>query len=266
MAPPDYNESIPKTKLNMKRTFSFLTALLAIVSMMLCCNNCSKDDSGGNDTGKAYLRLNFNEKMVSNSSGSLEVFVSSNAAWTAEPRSKWLSVDRTSGKGDLSVRISYEKNDTEKRTGIVRFTAEGVNPVEVTITQSALTFTNPITLGGNIATMPDPYIVRDGEYYYTCKASGNGIAISRSTRLTVINSTSGLPSCSTSATAGTYTTPQDAADRTESPATARSAAAYSARRPTTRWANGKTWACSTPETTTSPASNPRWKTRNTPST
>ena len=69
MAPPDYNESIPKTKLNMKRTFSFLTALLAIVSMMLCCNNCSKDDSGDNDTGKAYLRLNFNEKMVSNSSG-----------------------------------------------------------------------------------------------------------------------------------------------------------------------------------------------------
>ena len=53
MAPPDYNESIPKTKLNMKRTFSFLTALLAIVSMMLCCNNCSKDDSGDNDTGKA---------------------------------------------------------------------------------------------------------------------------------------------------------------------------------------------------------------------
>ena len=86
------------------------------------------------------------------------MFVSSNAAWTAEPRSKWLSVDRTSGKGDLSVRISYEKNDTEKRTGIVRFTAEGVNPVEVTVTQSALTFTNPITLGGNIATMPDPYI------------------------------------------------------------------------------------------------------------
>ena len=169
MAPPDYNESIPKTKLNMKRTFSFLTALLAIVSMMLCCNNCSKDDSGDNDTGKAYLRLNFNEKMVSNSSGSLEVFVSSNAAWTAEPRSKWLSVDRTSGKGDLSVRISYEKNDTEKRTGIVRFTAEGVNPVEVTVTQSALTFTNPITLGGNIATMPDPYIVWDGEYYYTAR-------------------------------------------------------------------------------------------------
>ncbi len=37
--------------------------------------------------------------------------------------------------------------------------------------------------------MPDPYIVKDGEYYYTCKASGNGIAISRSSRLTAVNST-----------------------------------------------------------------------------
>ena len=112
--------------------------------------------------------------------------------------------------------------------------ADGVNPVEIIITQSALTFTNPITIGGNIATMPDPYIVKDGDYYYTCKASGNGIAISRSMRLTVVNATtkkwslptkaprnrgtsptSGLPSCSTSATAGTSTTPPDAADRTE---------------------------------------------------
>ena len=173
----------------MKRTFFFLTALLAIVSTMLCCSNCSKDDSGGGNSGKPYLRLNFNEKMVANKAGSLEVFVSSNAEWVAEPRSKWLSVDRSSGKGDLSVRISFEENDTEKRIGTVRFTADGVNPVEILITQSALTFTNPVTLGGNISTMPDPYIVKDGEYYYTCKASGNGIAISRSTRLTVINST-----------------------------------------------------------------------------
>ena len=213
----------------MKRILSFLTASLAIVTMMLCCSHCSKDDSGSGNSGKPYIRLNFSEKMVSNSAGSLEVFVSSNTEWISEPRSKWLSVDRSGGKGDLTVRISFEENGTEKRTGIVRFTADGVNPVEIIITQSALTFTNPITIGGNIATMPDPYIVKDGDYYYTCKASGNGIAISRSMRLTVVNGafptkaprnlgtspTSGLPSCSTSATAGTSTTPPDAADRTE---------------------------------------------------
>ena len=173
----------------MKRILSFLTASLAIVTMMLCCSHCSKDDSGSGNSGKPYIRLNFSEKMVSNSAGSLEVFVSSNTEWTSEPRSKWLSVDRSGGKGDLAVRISFEENGTEKRTGIVRFTADGVNPVEIIITQSALTFTNPITIGGNIATMPDPYIVKDGDYYYTCKASGNGIAISRSMRLTVVNAT-----------------------------------------------------------------------------
>ena len=173
----------------MKRILSFLTASLAIVTMMLCCSHCSKDDSGSGNSGKPYIRLNFSEKMVSNSAGSLEVFVSSNTEWTSEPRSKWLSVDRSGGKGDLAVRISFEENGTEKRTGIVRFTADGVNPVEIIITQSALTFTNPITIGGNIATMPDPSIVKDGDYYYTCKASGNGIAISRSMRLTVVNAT-----------------------------------------------------------------------------
>ena len=173
----------------MKRILSFLTASLAIVTMMLCCSHCSKDDSGSGNSGKPYIRLNFSEKMVSNSAGSLEVFVSSNTEWISEPRSKWLSVDRSGGKGDLAVRISFEENGTEKRTGIVRFTADGVNPVEIIITQSALTFTNPITIGGNIATMPDPYIVKDGDYYYTCKASGNGIAISRSMRLTVVNAT-----------------------------------------------------------------------------
>ena len=155
----------------MKRILSFLTASLAIVTMMLCCSHCSKDDSGSGNSGKPYIRLNFSEKMVSNSAGSLEVFVSSNTEWTSEPRSKWLSVDRSGGKGDLAVRISFEENGTEKRTGIVRFTADGVNPVEI------------------IATMPDPYIVKDGDYYYTCKASGNGIAISRSMRLTVVNAT-----------------------------------------------------------------------------
>ena len=149
--------------MNMKRILSFLTASLAIVTMMLCCSHCSKDDSGSGNSGKPYIRLNFSEKMVSNSAGSLEVFVSSNTEWTSEPRSKWLSVDRSGGKGDLAVRISFEENGTEKRTGIVRFTADGVNPVEIIITQSALTFTNPITIGGNIATMPDPYIVKDGE-------------------------------------------------------------------------------------------------------
>ena len=177
----------------MKHKFSYLIVFLIALTSMLCCN-CSKDDSKGDDSGKPYLRVSFSEKMVGNSSGSLELYVTSNTSWMAEARSSWLHVDRTSGKNNLSVRISYDQNEdptgTPKRTGVVRFTAEGVNPVEVIITQSALTFTNPITLGGNIATMPDPYIVKDGDKYYACKAgSNNSIAISMSSRLSVIEAT-----------------------------------------------------------------------------
>lgn len=180
----------------MKHKFSYLIVFLIALTSMLCCN-CSKDDSKGDDSGKPYLRVSFSEKMVGNSSGSLELYVTSNTSWMAEARSSWLHVDRTSGKNNLSVRISYDQNEdptgTPKRTGVVRFTAEGVNPVEVIITQSALTFTNPITLGGNIATMPDPYIVKDGDKYYACKAgSGNSIAISMSSRLSVIEATTAV--------------------------------------------------------------------------
>ena len=176
----------------MKHKFSYLIVSLIVMTTMLCCH-CSKDDSAGDDAGKAYLRVSFSEKMVGNSSGSLELYVTSNTTWMAESRSQWLRTDRSSGKGNLSVRISYDENadpeTTPKRTGVIRFTAEGVNPVEVVVTQSALTFTNPITVGGNISTMPDPYIVKDGDKYYACKASGNGIAISMSSRLSVIEAT-----------------------------------------------------------------------------
>lgn len=75
-----------------------------------------------------------------------------------------------------------------KGSGGVRFDSENVGPVGAAASQMARTFSNPIATGGSIAAMPDPYIVRDGEYYYACKSSDRGIAISRSTRLTAIDS------------------------------------------------------------------------------
>ena len=44
-------------------------AFLAIPVLVLCCNNCSKDDSDSGNSGKPYVRLNFSERMVSNSTG-----------------------------------------------------------------------------------------------------------------------------------------------------------------------------------------------------
>ena len=54
------------------------------------------------------------------------------------------------------------------------------------IVQSDKTFNNPI------AGIPDPWIVQYQGAYYTCKAHGNGINVSKSEKLTVINSTKAI--------------------------------------------------------------------------
>lgn len=166
--------------MNMKCTF-----LLLIFCPVLCFSGCIGNDDP-DPSVKPVLRLNTGEKTVTNAAGSLNIVVTSNTNWEVESKNSWLKPERTSGDGDMSVRILYEANTTAKRSGVVRFTAEGVNPVELIVTQSELTFTNPI------AAIPDPWIVRYGDYYYVCKAQGNGINVSRSDKLSVISATKNI--------------------------------------------------------------------------
>lgn len=75
---------------------------------------------------------------------------------------------------------------TASRKAKIIFSANGVNDVVVDIVQSDKTFTNPI------AGIPDPWIVQYQGAYYVCKAQGNGINVSMSNKLTVINSTKSI--------------------------------------------------------------------------
>jgi len=131
----------------------------------------------------SYLRINIEEKMVSNLAGYIGITITSNAKWKIEALNTWLKPEKTTGTGDAHVRVDFEKNTTSHRSGIVRFSAEGVKPVDLLVTQTELTFTNPI--GG----IPDPWIVKHDGYYYTCKTDGNGINVSKSSKLTHINTT-----------------------------------------------------------------------------
>ena len=159
----------------------FITALSA--SLLFFCSE--NEDSSPADI---HLRLDVQDNKVPDKAGSFEVYVTSNTSWTMEAQSGWIHPERTSGKGNLSVRINYDKNGTgsAKRTGAVMLKAEGVKPVQLIITQSSLLFANPIFQ------MPDPYVVKDGNTYWACKAQVNGINISRSNRLSVINGTKSI--------------------------------------------------------------------------
>ncbi|MDR1585664.1 MAG: family 43 glycosylhydrolase [Prevotellaceae bacterium] len=158
-----------------------IATLLSLFSFFVLYTGCK--DKEPEETVKPYLRVNASEKLMSNAAGSFNILVSSNVKWNVETKNAWLKSERTSGDGDMSVKITYEANTAAKRSGVVRFTAKGVNPVELIVTQSDLTFANPI---GQI---PDPWIVKHGDYYYVCKAQGNGINVSRSDKLSVISAT-----------------------------------------------------------------------------
>lgn len=156
--------------------------------LFFICIACSKEEPV-NNTEKPILRLDVREKLVTNASGIFNIAVTSNKVWNIENQSNWLKPDLVQGKGNASIIIRYDANTTEKRVGVIRFTAEGINPVELIVTQTELTFTNPI--GG----IPDPWIIKYNSGYYICKASGNGINISRSNKLSVISPTKSVWKC-----------------------------------------------------------------------
>ncbi|MFR9251318.1 MAG: family 43 glycosylhydrolase [Alistipes shahii] len=180
------------------------------------------------------------------------------------------------GEKSSSVKIRYESSTVTSRSGEVMFSAEGVEPVKLRVTQGDKTFTNP--LGG----VPDPWIIQHDGWYYLCKAHGNGINLSRSKKLTELTSTQQV-----------FAAPRDTEGNKPwnvanywAPELhyidGRWYIYYTAGRPTsefgghyysqlqlafcvprapTRSVNGRIWACSTRATTTPKASSPRWKTR-----
>jgi GH43 family beta-xylosidase len=159
---------------------------------LLCFFSCFSSGCKENEpeqTVKPILRVNFREKLVSNASGGFDIIVTSNTTWAIESKNTWLVPEKFEGQGNTTVRVNYEQNTTSKRTGVIRLTTTGLNPVEVVITQTELTFTNPITA------IPDPWIIKHNGSYYLCKAQGNGINVSKSDKLSVISATKSVWKC-----------------------------------------------------------------------
>lgn len=69
------------------------------------------------------------------STGSISV--TSNTTWSITRDAQWLSVSSSSGSGNGSVTVVSSANTTVPRSATVTFSAEGVNTVTVTLTQSA---------------------------------------------------------------------------------------------------------------------------------
>ncbi|MDR0510673.1 MAG: family 43 glycosylhydrolase [Rikenellaceae bacterium] len=144
-------------------------------------------------TQKPYVRISSNEKVVATASSSFNLYVTSNTNWTVEAMGQWLHTDKTAGNGNMTVKVSCEASDVERRAGVVRLKAAGINPVDLIVTQTDRTFTNPIF------NMPDPWVVKREDSYYICKAQGAGVNLARSGKLSQFGGTSSVWKCPTDA-------------------------------------------------------------------
>ena len=101
----------------MKR-FYHIFALCFCISAIGC--GCAKPAADDGQSGKPYIKLGISEKLVTNASGSFEVYVESNTSWTVEPQADWLSVSISNGNGNRNVTIRYEANTAAGTDGGVQ--------------------------------------------------------------------------------------------------------------------------------------------------
>jgi len=165
----------------MKNMFNFLI----FCSLTCLLAGCGEGDSGDSDGRPPFLLLNISkDQVVGSTAGSFDLWVTSNTSWTVTTETSWIHPETEGDSGNKTVTIAYDGSEANSRSGVVKFSAEGVKTVELKVTQqTGSTFSNPVFQ------MADPWIVKYGNTYYTCKAQGNGINMSQSSKLSVINGT-----------------------------------------------------------------------------
>jgi hypothetical protein len=66
------------------------------------------------------------------------ISITTNSTWSVTTDSGWLAISPSGGSGNGAIRVLASPNTTvTSRSAIVTFSAEGANPVTVTVTQSA---------------------------------------------------------------------------------------------------------------------------------
>ena len=174
----------------MNRLVQFLFLFFSL-PLMLSCDEADDSQTLENTVqmlvGKDYLSVLPVTVQVGNFAGTFTLNIATNLTWTATTEDKWIQLSKNEGGKEL-LDVSYTTNNdvTSSRKAKITFSAKGVNDVVVEIVQSDKTFTNPI------AGIPDPWIIQHQGSYYTCKAHGDGINVSKSDKLTIINSTKAI--------------------------------------------------------------------------
>lgn len=172
---------------NIKHNFMRLSSLLSCIVFFALCvaESCGKQpQEQEKPKQESYIRIAPTSKTLDPLAGVFTIFVYSNTEWNVDMNgANWLSPDIRTGKANGKVIFSYPSSTEVAANEIIFKTADGKAEAKLNVERVVAKFKNPI------AGVPDPWITKVAGKYWFCKSLGNGVSVSSSSKLTVINPT-----------------------------------------------------------------------------
>ena len=84
------------------------------------------------------IDISINTISTANTSGSTSLTITTEDEWSASTQDGWITLSQSSGTGNTTITVGWNKNNFDGRTGTVTFTDTSTqDSVELTITQEA---------------------------------------------------------------------------------------------------------------------------------
>ena len=126
----------------MRKIIPILSAIIAVLSITSCQNKL-KDSDGTYEAFIPALEVSNSFVEFSESERQKTFTVSSNTFWRASSVNDWITLSPSEGRGNGEVRISLKSNTTTAaRTGSI-VVSNGVDKVEIAVTQATSPFVPP---------------------------------------------------------------------------------------------------------------------------
>jgi len=164
----------------------YIEIILLIMALLLAACNESADlnEDYGLPEKPPHIGLTTLEKIVPNVGYDFNMVVETNVPCEMKEKPSWIDLSLHGWEKEYLVKVTITESQEEYREDKVIFKTKE-NPdvtAALNIIQTDRVMANAI--GGT----PDPWIIKHGDDYYFIKAIAGGIAISKSPKLSVLNS------------------------------------------------------------------------------
>lgn len=125
--------------------------------------------------GKYFTATLDNSTAIPSKGGTHSVSIKTNDSWTAKKQADWITLSKTSGKGDINVTLTASDNPSiNTRTDTTTFTPSSTKPVRIVTVQAARYLrvdTEVLSIYSRGGTTPAVTVETDGTYTVTSSVS-----------------------------------------------------------------------------------------------